>query len=249
MLVRKDQDRFRLLCTSLDSRVRNLGVRAPEAMVEQLRWLRVHPRFWERAESARPCDASEVYVIVEEGQSIPQDGIEFDVQPKHVGNMTKSLLQSVRRLHINCGHPPNADLERVVRLSGGSELACQAVRAIKCSICNRSANAKLPRPGRVRDNIGQFNDTVLCDLGYVKDAVGATHAFMIFVDDGTDYIVARRVDSHQATEFYKYTEESWINWAGPPDLFIADGERGSSSEQFDWLGTDHHCAQFCFEKS
>ena len=24
---------------------------------------------------------------------------------------------------------------------------------------------------------------------------------------------------------------------------------GSSSEQFDWLGTDHHCAQFCFEKS
>ena len=23
---------------------------------------------------------------------------------------------------------------------------------------------------------------------------------------------------------------------------------GSSSEQFDWLGTDHHCAQFCFEK-
>ena len=111
-------------------------------------------------------------------------------------------------------------------------MAYQAVRGIKCTICNRSANAKLPRPGRIRDNIGQFNDTFLCNLGYVKDAVGATHGFMVFVDDGTDYVVVRRVESHQAGDFFKYAEESWINWAGPPDLFVADGERGFSSDHF-----------------
>ena len=55
MLVRKDRGRLRSLCASLDSRVRGLGVRAPEEMVEQLAWLRAHPRLWEGAGSARPC--------------------------------------------------------------------------------------------------------------------------------------------------------------------------------------------------
>ena len=168
--MRKDRERLRLLCSSLDGRIRSLGVRAPEPMIELWQWLRGQPRLWERTDSARPKTESacpgavvEAYVFIDEGQPIPQDGIEFDVTPKHAGNMTKSLLQSVRRLHINWGHPPNADLERVVRLSGGSDLACQAVRGIKCTICNRSGSAKLPRPGRVRDNIGQFNDTLFCD--------------------------------------------------------------------------------------
>ena len=83
--------------------------------------------------------------------------------------MTKSLLSSVRRLHINSGHPPNTELERLVRLAGGSELARVAVKGIRCTTCRKAAPPKIPRPGRLKQNIGQFNDKVLIDLAYEKD--------------------------------------------------------------------------------
>ena len=50
-----------------------------------------------------------VFAIVDEGERIPACGIEFDLSPADKKNITRSLLSSVRRLHINCGHPPNED--------------------------------------------------------------------------------------------------------------------------------------------
>ena len=61
--------------------------------------------------------SNETFAIVNEGDKIPKDGIEFDVDPTLVPKMTKSLLNSVRRLHVKCGHPPNAELERIVKFS------------------------------------------------------------------------------------------------------------------------------------
>ena len=66
--------------------------------------------------------ATEVHAVVNEGDSIPADGIEFDLPPELVPKATKSLLNSIRRLHVNCGHPPSADLARILRLSGGSAI-------------------------------------------------------------------------------------------------------------------------------
>ena len=67
------------------------------------------------AEDLRRPNASKVkdqnvYAIVEEGERIPALGIEFDLKPTDHKLVTKSLLSSVRRLHINCGHPPSEDL-------------------------------------------------------------------------------------------------------------------------------------------
>ena len=115
-------------------------------------------------------------MIVNEGKDIPEGGIEFDL-PTEMQNVPKALLQSVRRLHINSGHPPNADLERVVRLAGGSEMSRAVVKGIVCTACRKAAPSKSAKPGRVRDNIGQFNETVLVDLAYVKDSAGVTHGF------------------------------------------------------------------------
>ena len=105
-------------------------------------------------EQVRPSDAvPSVYVIVNEGTPIPKDGIEFDIPRDKLERVTVTLLDAVRRLHCSSGHPPNRELERIVRLSGGSEEAILAVKGLHCSICRKSAETKLPRPGRVRDNL------------------------------------------------------------------------------------------------
>ena len=178
------------------------------------------------------CD-HHVHTVVDEKTDIPVGGIEFDIPDKFHSRASKSLLDSVRRLHFNSGHPPNAELERIVRLAGGSDVAQAAVRGIRCSICKKAAPPKPHKPGRVRDNIGQFNDTVLVDLSYVKDSDGVTHTWMIIIDDGTDWCVAKYVkDGKSAVKLYQCFEEAWIEWAGPPDKLVGDSERGFAALEF-----------------
>ena len=84
-------------------------------------------------------------------------------------------------------------------------------------------------------NIGQFNDTVLADLCYEKDAAGKTHGWMVIVDEGTDWTVVKYLGQpigKTAEELYDLLEAGWIDWGGPPDVFVADSERGFIAEVF-----------------
>ena len=58
------------------------------------------------------------------------------------------------------------------------------------------------------------------------------------MDEGTDWAVckylgpAKETDIKTAKELYDKLEQGWIDWAGPPDVFVADSERGFASEEF-----------------
>ena len=95
----------------------------------------------------------------------------------------------MRRLHLNAGHPPNADLERVVRLSGGSELARIAAKGVQCSICRKAQSQKSSKPAKLRPNLGRFNDRVLVDLGYIKGVTRTVkyREWRLYRDVGTHY--------------------------------------------------------------
>ena len=224
-LYRKEPQRIQSLIRSIDTRLRGCGLMADDCMVQ----LAVHLGGNYR---------EQVFAIMDEDTDIPEGGIEFDLPPELHKRIPKSLLQSVRRLHFNSGHPPNAELERIVRLSGGSDLARAAVKGIKCTICRKAAPPKSQKPAKARTNIGQFNETILADIGYEKDASGATHGWLIMVDEGTDWTVCKYLGPSKATdiktakELYDKVELGWIDWAGPPDTFVADGERGFAAEEF-----------------
>ena len=72
-LDRKDPQRLQALMRAVTARIRGAGVRAP---VEQTTLLR-SPKKGDKAREA--------YYIVNEGTEIPQDGIEFDVDPTFLG--------------------------------------------------------------------------------------------------------------------------------------------------------------------
>ena len=164
-LHHKEPERIKGLVRAVDARIRGAGLCADSYLVGMAKEMENY-----------------TYAIVEEGGEIPEGGIEFDIPPEYHGKIPKSLLSSVRRLHFNSGHPPNVELERIVRLSGGSELARIAVEGIQCSVCRKSQRPKSAKPGRSKVNIGQFNDTVLIDLGYCEDADGDTHGWAVMVD-------------------------------------------------------------------
>ena len=190
-MCRKDPRRMQRLRRALDARIRGTGMFASEHMVNLAETL--DRRLGTETSGLIPgpsrdskLPSEEVYAVVDEKTSIPVGGIEFDIPEKFHSRASKSLLDSVRRLHFNSGHPPNSELERIVRLAGGSDVAQAAVRGLRCSVCKKAAPPKPHKPGRVRDNVGVFNDTVLVDLAYIKDSDGVTHTWMIIIDEGTD---------------------------------------------------------------
>ena len=70
----------------------------------------------------------------------------------------------------------------------------------------------------------------MSDLPYVEDSAGVPHGYMVIGDEDTDWMVSRYIGHGEhvktAGQLCDYLEEGWINWAGPPDTFVADSERG-----------------------
>ena len=65
------------------------------------------------------------------------------------------------------------------------------MKGIRCSICRKAESGKLHKPGKVRDNVGQFNDVLMLDLAYEKSSDGVTHGYFVIVDEGTGWCVCK----------------------------------------------------------
>jgi hypothetical protein len=162
-LQEDDPARLQELQRTLHRKIVSEGLAAEKAMIM------LHSRLAART----PSRGYKAYVILDEGTSVPNDGIEF-VPREQSANMPKALLAVVRRMYLNTGHPTNRDLERMCRLAGASPQGI-LIKGLKCSACERCATPAIPRPSGLKDHLGGFNTTVQMDVVYVKDAGGTTH--------------------------------------------------------------------------
>ena len=71
------------------------------------------------------------------------EGVTFEIPSGDRQLYSAELQDTLKRLHINTGHPPNEDLRRILRVSGGSELAQKLAKLMTCSTCARLAKSKL----------------------------------------------------------------------------------------------------------
>ena len=69
----------------------------------------------------------------EAGIDVYKEGIRFDIPKSERLMYSTEMLNAVRRLHVNTGHAPNADLARLLRLSGCSPLAIKAAMFLRSS--------------------------------------------------------------------------------------------------------------------
>ena len=52
------------------------------------------------------------------------------------------------------------------------------------------------------------------------------------IDDATDYTIVALVESHSSQALWDCYERHWLNWAGPPDEWASDNERGLIGDRF-----------------
>ena len=123
----------------------------------------------------------------------------------------------------------------------GSVVAQSLCRYLECHTCAQLTKPKTPRPGKVPTDGVQFNEVVQMDLFHIHDAAGTQAWFMATVDLATDYVTVRRCGDHTSAGLWQAWGDSWLSWAGPPDVVVTDNERGIISEEMvkriNWSGT------------
>ena len=78
------------------------------------------------------------------------------------------LMQAVRRVHNNLGHPEASKLVRALRIAGAKEEAIEAAKKLKCDVCDQLVQPATRRPSQL-PRAQNFNDHIAVDLFWVKD--------------------------------------------------------------------------------
>ena len=116
-----------------------------------------------------------------------QDGDETDqLRPHQPGyrdirfpglkDVPKWILQVLRRVHTNLGHPSKEVLIRHLSYAGASEQAIRAARHLQCEVCRRVQPPLQPRPAKPF-TARRFNERLVMDVLFLKDIreVKCTH--------------------------------------------------------------------------
>jgi hypothetical protein len=159
-----------------------------------------------------------------------------DVQSHKHGHKFLSLPAEERsllaRLHKNLGHPTHQVLGQVLRQKGYPATMIQALEDFQCSVCQMQKGPKIARPAHLKPEI-DFGDKVSVDGISWTNKDGKVLHFYHFLDHGTNYHVATVAPSRSAEQAIEKLNAAWINWAGPPNEFMADAATEFNSEVFD----------------
>ena len=146
----------------------------------------------------------------------------------------KWLLQVMRRLHTNLGHPSTPTMVRHLSASGASEAAIQAARHLRCEVCLRVQPPRLPRPAKAFTP-RRFNDRLNLDVLWLKDISGRAHGYLSQVDEATCYHVLNYMRDRTEEETMRLLVNGWFAFFGPPDEMLLDSDGSFRGFRFETL--------------
>lgn len=151
-------------------------------------------------------------------------GIDFKIpEGRRLDSGSKAIL---KKLHCNLGHPSTQDLKRFMRSAGASQELVEAVGWMECASCARTQRPRSHRVAKIPPHDLQFNDQVMVDCFYLKDAKHVGHWFMSVLDRATMYHQVTLIPNHTPETFAKVFLDHWVKWAGRPIELSIDLETG-----------------------
>ena len=146
----------------------------------------------------------------------------------------KWLLQVLRRLHTNLGHPSTPTMVRHLTASGASDAAVQAARHLRCKVCLRVQPPREPRPAKPFTP-RPFNDRLDLDVLWLHDIRGTVHGYLSQVDDATCYHVLSYLPDRSEEEVIRILINGWFSYFGPPDEMLLDADGSFRGYRFETL--------------
>ena len=154
-------------------------------------------------------------------------------------DIPSEIKSALRRLHQNLGHPSGGDLARHLRMAGAGAEVVQAVKKMRCQVCERSRKGASPKPASF-PTLLEFNQVVALDAFTCYDCSGAKHEFMMALDLGTGFGLGASLKGHSSEAMEATFNEMWCQVFGPPTTLVLDLESGLQAglgRFSEWHGT------------
>ena len=143
-------------------------------------------------------------IVSEERQALPATRTRTRVpplEPPLTASEERTLLNAIKQLHVNTGHPSNASLARSIRVTGGSQRAVEMALNFRCEVCESQRRPGPHLPSRIRID-RDFNDSIGVDLFTLHDYQGRPLTFLNMVDMASGFTIACIVDSKFPAHVY-----------------------------------------------
>ena len=132
------------------------------------------------------------------------------------------IRQALAHLHVVLGQPSAERMQRMLQMSGCSQLVMKTAEGMKCQICQ----AVRP-PGAEPKVSGQrptrFGEKLLSDSFYVWDAGGERYNVTHVLDGLTEYHVGVASKQPSAAVTSDLIQSKWCAVFGPPEILQTDG--------------------------
>jgi hypothetical protein len=119
----------------------------------------------------------------------------------------------------------------MLRQQGARPELQQAVFDMSCQVCATTQKPKIARPSTVKHEL-DFNDKIFVDGITWTSKSNKTFHFYHIIDQATNYHVAIPAPSRTAENAVRCLSESWLMWAGAPNMIVTDSATEFTSDVF-----------------
>ena len=144
-----------------------------------------------------------------------QTGISFAPELR----LSPEVKTAISRLHKNLGHPPAAELKKLLAMQGvRDDHLLRAVEGLRCETCLRTKMPDRPPPSTSKAEQGyhQFGDLLQADIFYVRDITGKNYSVLGMICETTHLHAAALVGSRNPAEIADAMFTIWFNPFGLP---------------------------------
>ena len=143
------------------------------------------------------------------------------------------VMQYIRRLHKNLGHPAPDVLHRMLSKIQATAAVLKAAREYECVHCHerRGPSGVPPAAGLTARS---FGERLMADTAWIDTAEGRC-CIMTLMDQATRYVCLRVMSDEKSTSLVKGIERGWIKHFGSPRYIRIDEGKGFAATYLrDW---------------
>ena len=165
-------------------------------------------------------------------------GFNTDIRFVNGPPMTKEMRTSIARLHCNLGHPPKAEIVRILAAAGKLDSKIlAALDALQCGSCLRLSKATKPpasSTSTVTKYSGCFGDYIQADIIYIRLLDGKAYPVLGLICMSTNYHAAKAIENRTPEHVLEVMKEIWYRPFGLPVSVQVDPDGCFLGPNQDW---------------
>ena len=173
-------------------------------------------------------------------------GLETDIYFDGGPPLTQQQRTSIARLHCNLGHPPKAEIVRILAAAGKLDSKIlSALDALRCGSCTRMTKTVKPPPSSTSTAkfSGAFGDHLQSDIIYIRLLTGEAIPTIGIVCMSTNYHAAKTLQDRSPDHVLDVIHEIWYRPFGLPLSITLDSDGAYLASNQAWhqhLGIEHN---------